>query len=286
MPPSDVMSSRGAAGPLQPGAFPKLRDDEIALMFSGGVDSTATAILLAERFARVHLLTYKNGYGHYQHKRTERRVKELEARFGPRFSFSLISTKDYFDELLVQSVVADYREYASGFVWCMGCKLAMHTRSAIYCMENGLRLMSDGSNADTDEMVEQMLISLTLIRGFYSGFSIDFGTPVYQQSRQESRKLIDRSGLRMGTRLLDRHLNIQPSCIAGELYYVPYVLFNKRVRHDEATVARFIQTKQKMARALMERHFARTGVDLQALLADRAAQYAACERVAPPGSLG
>lgn len=31
---------------------------EISLMFSGGVDSTATALILAEQYDRVHLLTY------------------------------------------------------------------------------------------------------------------------------------------------------------------------------------------------------------------------------------
>lgn len=270
---SDILYSTASTTPdLARDGWPTLRPREIALMFSGGVDSTATAILLAEKFDKVHLLTYKNGYGHYNHWRTANRVKELNRKLGDRFVYSLIGTKPYFDDVLVRSVVDDFKEYKSGFIWCMGCKMAMHMRSALYCLEHGLFKMTDGSNSDTDEMVEQMLISLTLIRGFYGGFGINFGTPVYESTRDDSRTLIGRHDLKMGTKILDRHLNIQPSCVAGELYYVPYVLFNKKVKHDESTVARFIQAKQEIARRLMRTYFADRDVDLDALLAARSAQ--------------
>ena len=243
-------------------------------MYSGGLDSTATAILLAEKFERIHLLTYKNGYGHYNHWRTARRVRELNRKLGDRFVYTLIGTKAYFDDVLVRTVVDDFKEYKSGFIWCMGCKMAMHMRSALYCLEHGLVRMTDGSNADTDEMVEQMLISLTLIRGFYNGFGVEFGTPVYEATRDDSRTLINKHDLKMGTKIMDRHLNVQPSCIAGELYYVPYVLFNKKVKHDESTVARFIQAKQEIAKRLMRRYFDDRGVDLDDLLAARSGQRA------------
>jgi len=86
--------------------------------------------------------------------------------------------------------------------------------------------------------------------------------------------LINKHDLKMGTKIMDRHLNVQPSCIAGELYYVPYVLFNKKVKHDESTVARFIQAKQEIAKRLMRRYFDDRGVDLDDLLAARSGQRA------------
>jgi hypothetical protein len=262
--------------------FPTVRADEISLMFSGGVDSTAAAVQLADHFKRVHLLTYKNGYGHYAHQRSRKRAEELARRVGDRFVFSLIETKRYFDEVLVDSVLADFAEFKSGFIWCMGCKLAMHLRSAIYCLENGLLQMSDGSSSDTNEMVEQMLVSLTLVRAFYAEFGIDFGTPVYETTRAESRRVIGESKLKSGLQVLDRQLGIQPSCIAGELYYVPYILFNKKVRHDEATVARFIQQKTIIAKEIVRRHFAARRWDLDALLDDRRRQQLQLQADAEP----
>ncbi len=284
---SDILYTNALDAPdLARNGWPKMRQSEIALMYSGGLDSTATAILLAEKFERIHLLTYKNGYGHYNHWRTARRVRELNRKLGDRFVYTLIGTKTYFDDVLVRNVVNDFKEYKSGFIWCMGCKMAMHMRSALYCLEHGLVHMTDGSNSDTDEMVEQMLISLTLIRGFYNGFGVEFGTPVYEATRDDSRSLIGKHDLKMGTKILDRHLNVQPSCVAGELYYVPYVLFNKKVKHDESTVARFIQAKQEIARQLMRAYFEERGVDLDELLEVRQGQIdALAANLADPGSM-
>ena len=257
--------------------MPELRPNEIALMFSGGIDSTATAAMLAERYDRVHLVTYKNGYGHYYHHRTRQRVDELNRKLGNKFYYSLISTKTHFDEILVDHVVQDYKQYHSGFIWFMGCKMAMHMRSALYCLEHGLVRMTDGSNEDTNEMVEQMLISLALFREFYANNGVKFGTPVYEVKRDESRRYIASLGLKMGIQVMDRHLCIQPTCLAGELYYMPYLLFNKKVRHDEATVARFIDEKRRIAQGIIDRWLAQRGVNLAALLEDRRKQLAALQ---------
>src|SRR4051794_17049612 len=94
--PADVLRR---AGPppceLSPGKYPTVKRNEIALMFSGGVDSTATAIMLAEQYDRIHLVTYKNGYGHWYHHRTAERVAELNRALGDKFVHSVISTKSY-----------------------------------------------------------------------------------------------------------------------------------------------------------------------------------------------
>ena len=259
------------------GRFPTLKPKEITLMFSGGIDSTATAITLADHFDRVHLVTYKNGYGHYYHDRPGKRVAELNEKLGDKFVYSLISTKDYFDRILVNRVLKDFKRFKSGFIWFMGCKMAMHMRSAIYCLENGVGRMTDGSNIDTDEMVEQMAISLSLIHYFYESLGVTFGTPVYDVRRNESRQLIKELGLNLGYEVMDRHLCIQPTCLAGELYYMPYLLFNKRVKHDEGEVAQFIEEKAAICNAIVREYFQKKDIDLDELLADRARQQAALD---------
>ncbi len=281
IPASDVLSSTGKTSRIGSSAgFPAVEPNSIALMFSGGIDSTALAITLSDHYDRVHLVTYKNGYGHYYHHRTEARVAELNEKLStpggpPKFTHAVISTKDYFDQIVVNSVLEDYKQYRSGFIWFMGCKMAMHMRSALYCLENGVRFMTDGSNVDTEEMVEQMLISLTLIHHFYDDLTVEFGTPVYNVRRAESKELIRQYGLNMGYEVMDRHLCIQPTCLAGELYYMPYLLFNKRVKHDEAEVARFIEQKAEICNRIVGEYFKRKSVDLGALLNDRRAQMTA-----------
>ena len=270
---SDVLSLIGGSLPeLSVSGLPELRPNEVALMFSGGVDSTATAVMLAERYEKVHLVCYRNGYGHYYHHRTEDRVRELNRRLGDRFVFSLISIKDSFDEILVNDVLRDYQDYRSGFIWFMGCKMAMHLRSIIYCLEHGVVISTDGSNSDTDEMVEQSLLSLSLIQHFYEDHLVTFGTPVYEVRRSDSRELIRDLGLKMGVQVMDRHLCIQPTCLAGELYYLPYLFFNKPVKHEDEVVSRFIEEKVARCKQLMSGYFAARGVDLAELLSDRRTQ--------------
>ncbi|MCO4773865.1 MAG: 7-cyano-7-deazaguanine synthase [Deltaproteobacteria bacterium] len=245
---------------------------EIALMFSGGVDSTMAACLLAEQYDRVHLLTYHNGHGTAHMGKTKRRVEELQAKCGrDKFVHMLTSTKALMETVVVDDLVETYAEYRSGFIWCMGCKLAMHARSAIYCLENGLTEMSDGSSGSTQEMVEQMLVSLSLIRAFYAKYGITFATPVYDIPREEEQKTLRARGFRMGLQVLGRNIGIQPSCYAGLVYYAPYMLFHKPPKHDEALVARFIEERSLRAHALVEGWFKQQGQEVPRLAAEGAA---------------
>ncbi len=216
-------------------------------MFSGGVDSTTTALMLAERFDRVHLLTWGNGYGHYRLDRTRRRADELRRLCGDRFVHTVGSVQDLFETLVVNQVAAEFRAYRSAFVWCLGCKLAMHTRSIEYCLKHGIGTMADGSSQSTGEMVEQMLVSVVMIRDFYARYGIDFRTPVYTVPRDDEIALLKQRGFRMGLRIGNRFLGVQPKCHAGELYYLPFLLFNQPPGHDPDKVQAFLEEKRAVA---------------------------------------
>ena len=226
---------------------------EVSLMFSGGVDSTTAALELARRHGTVHLLTYRNGYGHYTLERTRRRVRELRRVAGDHFVHTLESVQELFELLVIDDLRAEYRRNGSGFIWSLGCKMAMHTRSILYNLEHGIRVMSDGSSRSTGEMVEQSLLSLYLFREFYGEYGIEFKTPVYTIPREEEIRRLKEQGFRMGIRIRDRFLGVQPKCRPGELYYLPFLLFDQPPRHDEDRVAEFIDAKREVAGAYIER---------------------------------
>jgi len=226
-------------------------DRSVALMFSGGVDSTVAAMKLLEEFDRVHLLTFSNGYGHYAFYRTRRRARELDERHPGRFTHFSASIKELFQQVCLSTIIDDYRRFGSGFMWCMGCKLCMHARAIIYCLQNGIGHTSDGSAKDSAEMVEQMPISISMIRSMYQDRGIEFLVPVYDMSRDAKRGMLHEMGFFMGIPLLDRYLGIQPSCVPGELYYLPYILFNKAPKHDEETVAGYIEQKREQLEAII-----------------------------------
>ncbi len=217
---------------------------EIALMFSGGIDSSVAACRLAEEYDRVHLLTYRNGFAHWGFKRVQRRVEELKARYPGRFVYFEESTHALFRRVAVDTILSDAQEYGSGFIWCLGCKLAMHARSLLYCLQNGVPTMADGSASDTDEMVEQSVVSLSLITHLYADHGVDFVTPVYAIDRPEKQRWLRENGFSLGLEIGGRHLGIQPTCHAGEVYYLSYVLFNKRVNHDDGAIARYIGSRR------------------------------------------
>jgi len=228
------------------------RGEEVSLMFSGGVDSTAAAILLSREYRRVHLLSYGNGYGHYKLHRTSRRAAELRARYGDYFQPTLTSIRPLFEQLVVRHAVSEYRRWGSGFIWCLGCKLAMHAHSVRYNLRHGIRVMADGSSAATSEMVEQMPVSVERIRGLYEEYGIRFETPVYDLDREQEIRFIQSQGLRLGIRVGDRFLRVQPKCRPGELYYAPYVLFGHQPVHPEDRVAAFIDEKLVAVRTFIE----------------------------------
>ncbi|MBM4387834.1 MAG: hypothetical protein FJ088_08855 [Deltaproteobacteria bacterium] len=219
---------------------------EISLMFSGGVDSTIAAVELAKGWDRIHLVTFRNGYGHYAMERTADRAKELNAMFGGKFVHSVTPAQELFEKIVVDDLKNNYDGYGSAFIWCMGCKLSMHAMNIVYCKRNGIGFASDGSSSDTQEMVEQMLISVSLVKILYEDHGIQYIAPVYDISRDEKRKRLKEMGFRMGIPVRDRYLRIQPSCIPGELYYLPYILFNKGPVHEEKTVAKFIMDKREI----------------------------------------
>ena len=223
-------------------------------MFSGGLDSTTAAIELAQKYTKVHLLTYYNGHGHFYIQNSAKRAKELSEKIPGKFTHSIISIEDLFKELVIATLGKDFNEYRSGFIWCLGCKMCMHAKSIIYNRVNAIGSMADGSSADSDEMVEQMALSVSLIKMWYTKYAIDYFVPVYTQSREEKITRLKAMGMRMGLQIGNRFLGVQPKCIPGELYYMPYLIFNKSMDHEKSLVTKFIEEKQSLADRYIASH--------------------------------
>lgn len=237
---------------------------QAALMFSGGIDSTTAAIRMTREFERVHLLTWGNGYGHYRLARTRSRLAELQRLYGDRFVHGMGSVQQLFERVVVDNLEDNWRRQGAGFIWCLGCKLSMHAHSVVYCLEHGIRTLADGSSQSTGEMVEQMLVSVYRIREFYARYGIEYRTPVFTTPREEEIEFLRKEGFRMGIRVRDRFLGVQPKCRPGELYYLPFLLFNQPPKHDAAPVVAYLDEKAEVAHAWVREACAQRGVALPA----------------------
>ncbi|MBU1863007.1 MAG: hypothetical protein KKH94_05010 [Candidatus Omnitrophica bacterium] len=220
----------------------------VSLMFSGGVDSTRCAVELAKEFDNVHLLTYETGYGHFNFKKSENRFRELQKIVGDKFHFARIKVKKEWKEFVIDNLITDYTKYKSGFIVCLGCKVLMHACTIKYAREHGIMYSADGASGASGEMVEQMELSVSLFKYLYEDYGIEYRVPVYDLEREDSIRTLHEMGFFMGKRILDRHMGIQPRCVRGELYYLPYLLFNKPPKHDEQMIARFMHEKIEIAK--------------------------------------
>ena len=231
-----------------------MNNKQVSLMFSGGLDSTTAALNLAKKYDKVHLLTYFNGHGHLYINNSAKRANELKKIEKDKFIHSIISIEDLFKQMVIDRLLQDYQEYKSGFIWCLGCKMCMHTKSIIYNLKNNIGFMADGSSADSDEMVEQMSLSVSLIAMFYEEYKINYFVPVYKQTREEKIKKLKELRFRMGLQIGNRFLGVQPKCIPGELYYMPYLCFNKAMEHEKPLVTKFIKEKKEFADTYIKGH--------------------------------
>jgi hypothetical protein len=245
---------------------PKLK--ETTIMYSGGLDSTATVLLLSEMFDRVHLLTYDNGYGQFFIDWSKRHNKNFNRIIGKdKYVHTITSCKELFSKLVVGNLGKNYKAYKSRFIWCMGCKLAMHTHSIIYSLEHGIDTASDGSSPETDYYVEQMSLSLKRIRQFYGEYGINFSTPIHDvKTREEEKKLLESKGMKkVGIKVMDRNPGTQPLCVPGNFIYFASTFFKMHPKYSEETVEKFINEKLPIAREFIKEYFDKKGMDLEKL---------------------
>lgn len=240
------------AGPEQPGAG--LEAGPVTLLFSGGLDSAAAAILLAQVHREVWLLTFDNGHGHLGVERSRGAGRDLERRFPGRIFHSVHSVAPLFQQLVAGDLAGTYRRYRSRFVWCFGCKLAMHSATIAHCLIHGVGIASDGSSRETDYFVEQSPLGLELIDSLYEEHGVAFSTPVHRLSgRDEAQRLLERHGVRRGFAVRGRNPGTQPLCVPGNGIYLLSTLFSLHPDFPADQVRRFYEDKAPACRRWIER---------------------------------
>ncbi len=221
-----------------------MADRPVALLFSGGLDSCAAAILLATDHHPVHLLTYDHGHGHLFLGASTKTAGDLQRAFPGAMEHRVISCKALFRRLVTSDLSANYRRYGSRFIWCFGCKLAMHAETVAYCLRHGIDLASDGSSLETRYYVEQSDVGLSLIEGLYTDFGIAFAKPVHRiSSREESKRLLHAHGVRLGRAVRDRNPGTQPLCLPGNGIYFLSTFLSIHPEFPEDQVRRFFADK-------------------------------------------
>lgn len=160
----------------------------VAHLFSGGVDSTLAASVLAERFREVHLLTFRRA-GFLAEEKSLVRLERLRDRHpGAQITHRFLDVGPFFEELC--GGWEDLRRHGVlALAPCGVCKVSMHWRLLLYCLEHGLRHASDGAAAGAEEYAEQNpRILMPGIVAFYREFGVEKVSPAFRpdQSNEEA----------------------------------------------------------------------------------------------------
>lgn len=169
--------------------------NEVAVLFSGGTDSTCTAVLAAKQHERVHLLTMRR-FGMFGVERSDTNFRKLQELFGPdRFRRPpLMQVDRLFRHLSYRGYLGDLRKHGLMVLTTCGvCKLAMHLRALMYCKQHGVTRVWDGANRNMYIFPAQMEDVLGLLRELYARHGIEYDNPVYEYE--------DPQGMNFGSRV-------------------------------------------------------------------------------------
>jgi predicted subunit of tRNA(5-methylaminomethyl-2-thiouridylate) methyltransferase len=241
---------------------------KISLMYSGGLDSTMTALELGKLYDEVHLLTFRRGYGHWFVKWSHTRVDEMNKHFGKDIYRQIMgSSKALFKKIVIDPLGKDFIKYKGLFVVCVGCKLAMHAMSVIYNLENNIKYVSDGSSKETDWMADQMKVTLEQYRLLHEKFGLVYSNPVYNYgTREKEREKIAEAKLSTGKRFGDRDYGTQPLCIYGDFLTIIRETLKFGSPIDQNNIVKYAQDKQSLLVDYIHDYFKKKNMNIDELI--------------------
>lgn len=161
---------------------------EVALLFSGGSDSTLAAIHLLEEFERVHLLTFDHDAIPDKGMRSFASADRLRQRFGEeRVVHKIINIQGILDKVYRKSHLHDLKRYGLFEVnICAACKLSMYLATVKYCLENNLSFAASGANKDGRDLISDQMVRVSeILEDFFRRQGITYLTPVYDVDRSD-----------------------------------------------------------------------------------------------------
>lgn len=240
-------------------------ESSVALLFSGGLDSTLAATVLAKSYDIVHLISVSRGYGHTKIERTAARFDELRSHVDEAvFTHTILSGKELFRTTVLSTLAKDIVRFRGLFVICVGCKLVMHTIGAIYCLEHGIPDIADGASGATEWMSDQAAVTLEGYRQLHDAFAIRYSNPVVEiNDREHAREALRRLSIRTGQKVAGRDLGTQPVCYYGDaLTFLRESLFKVSLPVSDKAISEYMALKTPMLIRHVHRHFELVGQDV------------------------
>lgn len=207
------------------------------VLFSGGLDSSLAVCRMIESGYKVYLLHYDTG-ALISNNLVDVRYNELKKVYGDCIlGLYQYGISGMFRKLALVSIEEDIKKYSVSLI-CVGCKLAMHVQSLIFCTKQGVTLMADGSTKRQERYGEQRTVALDFIKELYSEYGISYQNPVYEMEKKE---------IKYG--LFDRGMTVQPledTCLFSNTFSIA----------DDEVIQQYLADKKRICNELIERGMA------------------------------
>jgi len=155
-----------------------------AVLFSGGLDSSLAVCSMVEKGCTPELLHFDHG-ALISNNLVSIRYNELKTVYTDYLGdIHFFNVSGLFRKIALVPLEEDIKKHNVSLV-CLGCKLAMHVRSIVFCKKNGISVIADGSNEHQKRYGEQREVALDFIRYLYSQYEIAYENPVYNLDKKE-----------------------------------------------------------------------------------------------------
>lgn len=243
--------------------------EDIVIRFSGGPDSMLASAIMAERFNRVHLLTFGHaGLPPKDVAKSKIAVGYLTEKYGSeKFLHRIIVLeelrseiyfKDYFSELLKFGF---YRSNA-----CAACCFSQHTKVIAYCKKYGIRYVTDGITHVRGDYIalSQMYSVAQKVRNLYKEYGINYIiNPSYNLDRSDHELYARGITPMMDIKGTEHHFKTQSNCSIGNFliecargYY--FIIHGKNCLRKIAP--RYFQYKYKTCKEFIDSGFSARGI--------------------------
>jgi hypothetical protein len=165
---------------------------KVALLFSGGRDSSLAACLLARQGTEVHLLNCDNSVT-FGRNLFRIRYRELERAYPTCFVMPpSASTAGLFRRIALSTIEDDFARYKKNLI-VLGSQLAMHTEAIVYCRLRGIAVVATGFTHYQRHYAEQMPEAVEMLRTFMANNGLSYELPVasYRHEDEVKYSLLD-----------------------------------------------------------------------------------------------
>lgn len=260
--------------PLTQDEYRCLRD--VAILYSGGLDSCAVALLTGEWTAgRVELLTYRHDYGTLFNHWSDRHTPELQRVLGPRVRHHLVDHTAVWNALGADRILREMLRWRGHWIVCLGCQEAMAACTAAFCLEHNITNAFICSSVGGEYAAMSMPITLERNGAFYARFGIRYNAPLLDLGigKPEERALLRAHGLEAGWGVRRSHQGFQPICLLGFQHGLD-IVFDVHTTYPPARVQAYLDEKAEVMEQVVRASLLAKGLDPDALIAANRRVYA------------